>query len=477
MNMWAAVDLAVLVYWVAVAVLIISQDREPSITLAWLLVLFALPFVGLPIYFFFGRDWPHIVQKAPATQRLKGIVGRFMPQVYAPYVARGEEFLAAYDRPQLGKIAALIERKADTPVLPARTCDLYESGEEYFDVLIADLREAKRFVHMNYFIWGNDELTRRIVDALLDRVRDGVEVRILNDYLGSAPHSKSQLDELSAAGAIVGSDISGLARINYRNHRKLTVVDGEIGHTGGFNIKQEYIDGGERFPAWRDTGMRITGPAVADLEKLFDMRWYEVYGEDLFKPEYYPDPSLPHGDIVVQTVHQGYDDRWNAATRAYQLAMTGARDHILLQSPYFVPDPTTLDILINAAASGVRVDFMTTSWLDKKVPWWSAESYFEPLLAAGARVWLWEKGFFHAKSLSVDGKVCSIGSLNLDIRSLRINKELMVWVYNDAVAARSEAIFAHDLEECRELTLEEVRGWPLARKFRNSSARLLSHLL
>lgn len=477
MNVWAAVDLAILVYWVAVAVLIISQDREPSITLAWLLVLFALPFAGLFIYFFFGRDWPHIVQKAPQTKRLHEIVNAFMGRVYAPFASRGQEFVDTLDEPSLRRVATLIERKAGAAVLPVRTCELFESGEEYFDALIADLQSAERFIHMNYFIWGHDKLTRRIVDALLDRVSDGVEVRILNDYLGSRAYSKAQLDELRAAGAIVGTDISGLARLNYRNHRKITVVDGEIGHTGGFNLKQEYIDGGTRFPEWRDTGVRITGAGVADLEKLFDMRWYEVYGENLFKPEYYPDPSLPQGSIMVQTVHQGYDDRWNSATRAYQLAMAGARDHIFLQSPYFVPDPTTLDILINAAAAGVDVHFMTTLMLDKKVPWWSAESYFEPLLAAGAHVWLWEKGFFHAKSLSVDGQVLSVGSLNMDIRSLRINKELMVWVYDTDVVARAEAIFVHDLEGCRELTLEEVRGWPVARRFRNSSARLLSHLL
>ena len=180
---------------------------------------------------------------------------------------------------------------------------------------------------------------------------------------------------------------------------------------------------------------------------------------------------------MVQTVHQGYDDRWNSVTRAYQLSMSGARERIMLQSPYFVPDQTTLDVLINAAAGGVRVDYMTTSMPDKKTPWWAAESYFEPLLAAGGHIWLWEKGFFHAKTLTVDGEVCSIGTLNLDMRSLRINKELMIWVYDKTVAGHSEQLFLDDLADCRELSLEEVRGWSRARRFRNSTARLLSNLL
>ncbi len=478
MNLWLVLDAAILVYWVGVSILIISEDRESTASLAWLLVLFAVPYVGLLIYFFFGRNWPAIVQKAPVTVQLQALLGEFMPNVYAPYRAQSIELV---DRPgqeeYVRRLATLIETKAGAPPLPVRTCDLYESGAEYFDALIADLASAKRFIHMNYFIWEKDELTARITEVLTDRVAAGVEVRILNDYLGCLAYPKDELDALRDAGAIVGLDLTGLARLNYRNHRKITVVDSEIGHSGGFNVGQEYIDGGKKYPAWRDTGIRITGPGVADLEKLFDMRWYEVYRENLFDPTYYPYTELAAGEIMVQTVHQGYDDRWNSATRAFQLAVSGARESVRLQSPYFVPDPSTLDVLVNAAAGGVKVDLMTTAWPDKKIPWWAAESYFEPFLAAGGRIWLWEKGFFHAKTLSVDGQVCSIGTLNLDIRSLRLNKELMVWVYDEAVTREQDRHFDEDLRECRELTLEEVRGWSRGRRFRNSAARLLSNLL
>ncbi len=475
---WMLLDAAIVVYWVGVSILLISEDREPSTTLAWLLVLFALPFAGLVVYFFFGRDWPHIVQKAPSTRRLLEVLDRFMPHVLAPYSEQSVSFKRSIPAGRFSaRVMDLVEQKVGAPPLPVRTCEVYGSGEEYFDVLLADLASAQRFIHMNYFIWGHDELTARITAVLTERLSAGVEVRILNDYIGCIAYSNDELDELRRAGAHVGFDIRQLARVNYRNHRKITVVDAEIGHSGGFNIAQEYIDGGAKYPAWRDTGIRMTGPGVADLEKLFDMRWYEVFGEDLFDEKYYPDPALPHGDIMVQTVHQGYDDPWNSVTRSYQLAISGAREYVMLQSPYFVPDQTTLDVLINAAAGGVRVDLMTTAWPDKNLPWWAAESYFEPLLAAGARVWLWEPGFFHAKGLMIDGEALSIGTLNLDMRSLRINKELMVWVYDPAVVSTAEKIFEDDLRECRELTLDEVRGWPKPRRFRNSSARLLSHLL
>ena len=477
LTLWLLIDAVLLAYWLAVVVFIVSEDRNPTAALAWLLVLIALPVLGLVLYFFFGRNWPEITQRSPETRRVREAVGRFMPTVYRPHRSWARALAADEDRPWVRRNIHLVDQKLATPPLPVRTCDFHGNGEEYFDVLLADLAGAQRFIHMSYFIWKQDALTARITEVLLDRLAAGVEVRILNDFLGCLRHPKDEMKRLAEAGAIVKADVTGLARLNYRNHRKITVVDAEIGHTGGFNVAQEYIDGGKRFPGWRDTGMRITGPGVADLEKLFDIRWLEAHGEDLFDARYYPDPSLPSGDIMVHTVHHGYDDPWHTLTRSYQLAISGARDRVLLQSPYFVPDQSTLDALVNAAAGGVRVDLMTTSWIDKKIPWWAAESFFEPFLAAGGRIWQWEKGFFHAKSLTIDGTACAVGTLNLDIRSLRINKELMVWVYDPEVAARHEQLFLDDLRDCRELTLDEVRSWGRGRRLRNSASRLFSNLL
>lgn len=477
LSVWLVLDLLILVYWIGVIVFIVSEDREPTAALAWLLVLIGLPFLGLAVYFFFGRNWAVLAARLPVTRKVRAAVAAFMPGIHARYGAATAAFRAAQPDGFVRRTDALIEAKTATPPLPVRTCEIYGSGAEYFDVLLADLAGAQRFIHMSYFIWKQDALTARITAILLDRLAAGVEVRILNDFLGCLRQPKDELKRLRDAGALVSSDMSEWARINYRNHRKITVVDAEIGHTGGFNVASEYIDGGKRFPAWRDTGIRLTGPGVADLEKLFDLRWFEALGENLFRADYYPDPALPAGDIMVQTVHHGYDDPWWPVTRSYQTAIAGAQHRVLLQSPYFVPDPTTLDVLLNAAAGGVRVDLITTGWLDKRIPWYAAESYFDRFLAAGGRIWLWDKGFFHAKSLTIDGEACAIGTLNLDMRSLRINKELMVWVYDRDVAARHERLFTEDLADCRQLTLDEVRGWSRLRRARNSACRLLSNLL
>jgi cardiolipin synthase len=332
---------------------------------------------------------------------------------------------------------------------------------------------------MQYYVWERDELTTKVCAALMDRVAAGVEVRILNDFLGSVRYRKDQLDALKTAGAHVGSDVRQLRKLNYRDHRKITVIDGVIGHTGGLNIGQEYIDGGSKFPGWRDTGLRFTGPAVAELQKLFAERWYEVYRESLFDARYFPPADVPvvAEPLMTQVVAQGVEELWSSSTRAHEIAISGAQERVLIQSPYWVPDPTMLDVFVNAALSGVEVRFMMTGWPDKKLAYHAAQSYWGPVLRAGGHVHLYMAGFLHAKSIVVDGSVCAIGTMNLDIRSLKLNQELMVWIYDKAVARDQEAVFEADLRDCVEVTLEDIASWRSFRRFRNSASRLVSNRL
>ncbi len=310
---------------------------------------------------------------------------------------------------------------------------------------------------MQYFIWERDELTEKICNVLMDRLKAGVEVRILNDWLGNIQYKKDQLKALKEAGAQWGADVSQFNKANYRNHRKMTIIDGDVGHSGGVNIGQEYIDGGKKYPAWRDTGIRFTGPAVGGLQRLFAERWWEKHDENLFQAKYFPDPSLDPGSIMTQIVSQGVEDPWHSATRAHQIAIMGASERLLISSPYFVPDQSTHDAMIDAALSGVEVHFLMTGWPDKKLAFNAAKSYWKPVSEAGGRIYLYNKGFFHSKSMVVDDVACSIGTMNLDIRSLRLHKELMVWTYDRAVTARLADIFFDDLKESKEVTLRGHR--------------------
>ncbi len=471
--------LALLLYWIAVILIIVSQNREPSLTLAWILVLFALPVVGLLIYFFAGRDWQKITAKREWVAQLRKVRQPFMDAFYERYSAHTEAAREEYSGTGVGRVIASIEVQQAAPPLPACDVVIYPSGEEYFPVLIEDIRNAKQFVHMQYFIWERDELTAKICDALLERVRAGVEVRILNDFLGNIQYKKDQLKALEKAGAKVGSDVTQIGKLNYRNHRKITVIDGEIGHTGGANVGQEYIDGGKKYPSWRDTGLRFTGPAVGELQKLFSDRWYEVYRESLFNPTYFPaeGAQICEDPRMFQVVAQGVEDYWSSATRTHEIAISGASERVWIQSPYWVPDSTMLDTVVNAALAGIDLKFMMTGWPDKKIAFRTAQSFWRPVLLAGGRVYLYMAGFFHAKSIVIDGTLGSIGTMNMDMRSLHLHKELMVWMYDEELARRQEEIFLADLEKCREVTLEEVESWSAFKRFMDSISRLASNLL
>jgi len=475
---WIGYMLLVL-YWIAAIVVIVAEDREPTVTLLWILILVLLPGAGLIVYFFAGRDWKRIHARQRWVKDLRALREPFLKPFYARYRAYSDATLAAYrDTSTERLIKAICTERGNGP-LPVNDLAIWPSGAEYFPHLIEDISKARRSIHMQYYTWERDELTTEICAALAERLKAGVEVRILNDFLGSLRYRKDQLDALKAIGARVGSDMSQFGRINYRDHRKITVIDETIGHTGGLNIGQEYIDGGAKFPSWRDTAMRFTGPAVGELQKLFADRWYEVFRENLFSPRYFPptDTEVVEHPVMVHVVAQGVEERWSSSSRAHEIAISGAQKRVSLQSPYWVPDPTMLDVFINAALSGVELRFMMTGLPDKRLAYQAAESYWEPILRAGGHVFLYMAGFMHAKTIVVDGKISAVGTMNLDIRSLRLNQELMVWIYDEQIALRQEEIFEADLEKCVEVTLEDIASWSAFRRFRDSASRLGSNLL
>ncbi len=464
-------------YIIAVIVGLIAEDRDPTTTLAWILIMVLLPVFGLVLYFFVGRDWAGITLKSKALRDFLAVRNPYMRPIYGRYKAQADALSERTQDDFRGRVISAIDKQNSAPPLPVVSVEVWPSGESYFPELIADISRAEKSVHMQYFIWEHDELTEAICGVLAERLKAGVEVRILNDFLGNITYKKDQLRALRDAGARWASDQSQIAKANYRNHRKITVIDGVIGHTGGVNIGQEYIDGGSKYPAWRDTGVRITGPGVLRLQELFAARWMEVEKESLFSSEYFPEWKGDPGSIMTQVVAQGVEDPWNSSTRAYEIAMTAAANKVLMQSPYLVPTEGLQEVMVNTALAGVEVHFMMTGWPDKKIAFNTAKTYWKPLLESGVHVWLYNKGFFHAKSMVVDGKATAVGTMNMDTRSLVLHKELMLWVYDEEFARKNEQIFYDDLKECSEVTLEEVNAFGAGARFRNSAARLASKLI
>jgi len=478
-SSWPSVLAASLVvYWILVAIAVITDDREPTETLAWLLILFAAPIIGLVFYVLFGRNWKKRTAKNPkvaiiraaATPSISGIRER-----YSAAQTEGIEWATpkGYDR-----LIKLISSADGATVLPAYDVEILRDGATKFAALKKDLAAAKETINIQYFIWERDKLTAELTEILLDRLAAGVEVRMLNDWAGNLVYKKDELKRLQDAGMKFHWDVTDLRLINYRNHRKMVIIDSVRGYTGGINVGQEYIDGAPHYPAWRDTHVRFTGPAVMELQKMFSVRWFDVTGEDLFSERFFPAEYPETGRrTLTQIVATGVDMPWDPARRAHMESMGSARDRIWIQSPYFVPTPDVYSTMLDAALSGIDVRFMMTGWPDKKIAWYAAESFFRPLVLAGAKVYRYNKGFFHAKTITVDGEMAAIGTMNFDIRSLALHKELMAWFYDSEIAAQHEAIFLDDMKECEEMTLELIDSWTAGQRLRNASARLASNLL
>jgi cardiolipin synthase len=481
LEMPGYVGLLLVAYWLLVVVFIVFQDRDPTMTLLWILVLTVLPLLGLVIYFFVGRDWKHTVPRQAGTKSAKATMMAAMAPVYEPYAGVRAAFRERNECTIAERISNTITAENDAQPMPVRDIAIYPTGAEFFDHLKADLRAARRFIHLEYYIWERDELTAEILAILIERLKDGVQVRLMYDWVGSFAYRKDELQQLARAGAEVHADVTQLGSLNYRNHRKIAVVDGEIGYTGGHNIGQEYIDGGDAYPCWRDTSARVTGPGVASLQKWFAYRWLMALGDaGLFDRSFFPavDPTLTTGEpLMIQVVAQGVDDPMESSRRTHMTAISGACRTLRIASPYYVPDQGIYDAMINAALSGVDVRFMMTGWPDHRAAFWAAQSYWGPLIRAGVHVHLYEAGFFHAKTICVDSEVCAIGTMNLDQRSLRLQRELMLWVFDAKTTRSYESVFDRDLEDSREVTLDDIESMGSLVRLRSSASRLGANLL
>lgn len=476
---WPSILAAVLVvYWAAITIVVITDEREPTETLAWLLVLLAFPGIGLVFYLLFGRNWKKIFQRSAWVKEIFELGLPTMTRVWNEH-AEVEKDLLEWATP-LG-YAPIIKTAlaADTThVLPAYDVTILKDGEQVFDTLKRDLRAAKDTINFQVFIWERDKLTAELAAILSERAQAGVEVRLLTDFVGCLMYKKDEIRKMQSAGVKFMSNLPDWRKINYMDHRKIIVIDGVIGYVGGLNVGQEYIDGQPHYESWRDTHSTFRGPAVADLQKLFASRWHENSKENLFTERFFPLEYPTDGPMTPAiTVAQAVELQWDPARRVHEAAMAAARERIWIQSPYFIPTPDIYETMINQALAGKDVRLMITGVPDKTLPWRAAHSFFQKLLLAGGKIYMYDAGFFHGKTLTIDGEICVIGTMNMDIRSLALHREVMTWYFDKRITAEHDAIFEDDMTKCSQVTLETVANWPAAFKLRNSVSRLLSNLM
>jgi len=463
---------------VGLILVLIYEERDPSTTLAWVLLLVLLPVAGIALYAVFGRNWRHI----GTTDRKRVAALARGRQMLAPIYSRYSERAAAFvggSAPVVARLSSAIRAQNGTEPLPCFDPEIFSTGAEKFERLLRDIKDAADHVHLEYFIWEQDELTKRFCDLLAEKVRQGVEVRVLYDWVGSIAHGKQQLHGLKEAGAQVQADAAEWGRLNYRNHRKVAVIDGRVAYTGGMNMGQEYIDGKPRYESWRDTHVRFTGPLVAELQRLFCERWLRTTGEDLFAERYFPTPAETpeRRSVWAQVVQSGPESPWQAVRNVFLLAISAADRRLRIQSPYFVPDEAIQEALVAQSFAGIDARLMMTGVPDKRVAWWAAQTYIDDLIEAGGRVLQYQAGFFHAKTMTVDGAIAIIGTTNYDIRSFVLHDELSVVFYDEAMAAETDATFDDDATHSVEITLDEILAIGRLARMRNALARLSSRLL
>jgi cardiolipin synthase A/B len=468
-------------YSIAVAVFLISENRTPQSTFAWLLLLLLFPFGGLIIYVMFGRDRHAFSRQRSLTKLFEGTaLADRAAAVVRDQPARLEGFTRQH--PDGARLASMLWASAQSPLTFGNHVEILQDAKEKYPRLLADMRAATQSIHLLYYEWASDGFTEEVAEILAERVSQGVQVRILYDPFGSLTMlSRRYVRKMRGNGAAMFpfAPLYLLHTLSYRNHRKIAVIDGRIGYSGGLNMTEKHLTGPKGFSGWRDTHARVTGEAVPILQTVFATVWQNTTAENLFKGANFPRAlPPPDGGVPIQVVSAGPDSRWEAIRQSYLAMIALARHHIYMQSPFLILDISVAEAMKTAALSGVDVRVMIApSGAELSPAYRAGLTYAAEMAAAGVRVLAYQGAYFHSKTVCVDSRVCSIGSANMDIRSFSINYETNLMIYDEAVTRELEEDFLEDLARCVAFTVEEYERRGRSSRFIDSTLRLCAPLL
>jgi len=458
---------------VGIIAVVVSENRNPVKSLAWVTVLMLLPVMGVVLYIFFGRSIKNTRMISRRNRR------RLKKNTPIQNIDPNKLPLSAESKQQI----LLARSLTGSAFYTTDTVQIFTSGREKFAALENDLRNARNFINLQYYIFENDETGTRIRDILIERARAGVTVRVIYDHVGSFKVPRRFFREMNEAGILCYpffkvSFPAIATRVNWRNHRKMCIIDGNIGYIGGMNIADRYIDGGKSFAVWRDTHVRITGAAVCALQFSFAVDW-NFMGQPLIEEEL-PLPAPPQVSrelIGVQVLTSGPTSQWSNIAFVLFKAIANAKRRIYIQTPYFLPTESLLKALQTAALSKVDVRVMIPRRSDSRLLRNASFSYISECLRSGIKIYLYEAGMLHAKSIVVDEEFTTIGSTNFDFRSFEHNFESNLFIYSSSVNSRMAEIFFDDSQKCTRITASAWRTRPVLQKGVESVVRLLSPIL
>ena len=453
---------------------VVMDNRQPAKTMAWALVIFFLPLVGIVLYIFFGINHrrERLVSQRSLNQLSKRSMLGFVEQ---------QDLHVADSHKQL--VDLFINQNLSLPFKVAAV-DIMTDGYSFFPELLADIGRAKHHIHISMYIFEEDPLGNLLADALIDKVRQGVKVRIIYDDVGCWRVPHRFFERMREGGIEVQPFLpvhfpTFTSKVNYRNHRKIIVIDGQVGYIGGMNIALRYLKGTDKQP-WRDTMLRLQGPIVYSLQRAFLVDWYFVDRTLITNRDYYPAAASqsPLSSCVAQAVTSSATARYPEIMQGFVRAITAARRYIYLETPYFIPNEPVLFALKTATVAGVDVRILCPRHSDARFTEWASRSYLRELHEAGAKVFLYEPGFMHSKLMVIDDALVTCGSTNADFRSFENNFEANVFIYDQGTALRLKKVFLDDQSQC--VALENVASWMRPKFFPRlweSLTRMISPLL
>jgi len=468
---------ALIAYYIFISfiiIIIILDNKKPEKAFAFIFLILLVPIAGVIIYLLFGAQYQ---KKKMLTKK------RYFDKVYLHQVSEATK-LTPITNPEssYSKLPTLFYNLEQVNFTNNNNIEVLINGEEKFPRLLEEINKAKKSIHLDYYIIEDDTIGNKIFDLLCQKAQSGVKVRLIFDDVGSSI-SRDGLKKLKSAGveayAYMPVLFSRLAhKANYRNHRKIVVIDNETGFLGGINIKDKYINPNDSGLYWRDTHIMIKGEAVTDLQYLFISDWYFVSGQKINLNEVlYKNLHQISNKVPTSILGSDYGKNNQTIMEAFFGMITSAREEILITTPYFIPDESIFNALKISSKSGVKIRLMIPEKTDIKTAFYASQTYLKELLLSGVEVYFYTKGMMHSKTMVIDSLISTVGSTNMDQRSFSLNAEVNAFIYNAAIAEKLRFHFEEDLKDCYKLQLEDLRRRAWYVKVLCSIARLIAPIL
>jgi cardiolipin synthase len=482
-DIWSSlpdtVSILYLLTVIFIAVLIILENRNPVKTISWILVLVLLPIVGIVIYLFFGQEYRkskmYSRKGLKDLEKLRNLTLEQLDNLPKNHFQISERL---YSKKRL---INLLLSNSNAILTSNNEVTVLLNGKETFPEIFKAIEQAKHHIHLEYYIVENDRIGNYLRELLIQKAREGVEVRFIYDDVGSWELKRKFLRSMSDAGVMVDCFMrvrfpNLTSKVNYRNHRKILVVDGEAAFLGGLNFADRYEDGVPEIGPWRDTHLKVIGGAATALQIIFMADWYFV-SKEIFKGDQYFKPFESGSGKLVQISASGPDSDWESIGQAYFSAIASATDNVFISTPYLMPTSDIVTALKTSALGGIDVRIIVPGLSDAIFPKWGTNSYIEELLESGVKIYFYKAGFTHSKVIVVDGIFSSVGTANLDFRSLETNFEVNAMIYDEEIAGILTKQFLDDQEKSEMVVLEEWIKRPRINKIKESFARILSPML